>query len=313
MKKMVLVALVMVATLFTSNAKSLSSIDLGSEGECYLFYNDEELYMVLPYAGIYAQIDRDLLSYADSGFQLFSYDGKSRLFITGSINQEFKNFQSDGDNNFDSDSIGSFYNDNVVEVSSSSHFSEYIGGKKVNYSADNLFKCFVVGCKCHPYWWNYSHVPWVEGAKGQGIGESVEIAFYDPVDGLSLLNGFVDINNLKLYKENSRVKRLRISDLTNGKDYTADFEDKVYFKYVSIPQPTTRVRLTIESVYEGSKYSDTCISAIMDHKARPAAPTSSDTLPKKSFFERMIEDCTMVQQELVLDKYFNDGDLFSKM
>ena len=101
MKKMVLVALVMVATLFTSNAKSLSSIDLGSEGECYLFYNDEELYMVLPYAGIYAQIDRGLLSYADSGFQLFSYDGKSRLFITGSINQEFKDFQSDGDNNFD--------------------------------------------------------------------------------------------------------------------------------------------------------------------------------------------------------------------
>lgn len=313
MRKMILATLIMLAALVASNAKSLSSIDLGSEGECYLFYNDEELYMVLPYAEVYAQIDRSLLFYADSGFQLFSYNGKSRLLITGSINQEFKDFQNDGDNNFDPDSVNVFYDSNVVEVSSSSHFSEYIGGKKVNYSADNLFKCFVVGCKCHPYWWNYSHVPWVEGAKGQGIGESVEIAFHDPVDGLSLLNGFVDINNLKLYKENSRVKRLRISDLTNGKDYTADFEDKVYFKYVAIPQPTTRVRLTIESVYGGNKYSDTCISAIMYHKARPAVPASSATPPKKSFFERMIEDCTMVEQEFVLDKYFNGGDLFSRM
>ena len=49
-------------------AQNLKLIDLGGEGESYLFFNDEELYLVLPYVGEYAKLDRKALNYDKDGF-----------------------------------------------------------------------------------------------------------------------------------------------------------------------------------------------------------------------------------------------------
>ena len=147
--------------------------------------------------------------------------------------------------------------------------SETLGGRNITYSPKNLGRCFEVGCTCHPYWWNYKHIPWVEGAEGNGIGESVTVEFTQEMNGMSVLNGYVTLDKLKLYKENSRLKQVLIEDLVNGDSWNVNFDDYVYFNYIAFPKATTKVRMTIKSVYAGTKYADTCVSAIIPCKASP--------------------------------------------
>lgn len=70
---------------------------------------------------------------------------------------------------------------------------------------------------------------------------------------------------MKLFKENSRVKKLKVEDLTNKLEYIMDFEDKVYFNYLELKKPSKSIKLTILDVYKGTKYQDTCISAMIDN------------------------------------------------
>ena len=46
------------------------------------------------------------------------------------------------------------------------------------------------------------------------------------------------------------------------------FEDFVYFRTIVFAEPVERVRITIQSVYEGDKWQDTAISAIMFPETR---------------------------------------------
>lgn len=112
----------------------------------------------------------------------------------------------DYDNTFHYDFLsGNFWYCNVGKIKASSTLKSQ--GSK-NYKADNLFD--------HDY-----ETAWVEGVKGHGIGQWIEYKNVCdrqdgdpiPVTKIKILNGYV--KSLKAWKENSRVKRLKV--YSNGK------------------------------------------------------------------------------------------------
>lgn len=265
---MLMICITGIASVF---AASIHQITLGEEGKSFLFFNDSELYLMLPYEKKMMKLDRKLLAYDKDGFLKLTFNGRQALIIDGQgMKQLFTNFRTDGKNNYDryansEESTGEyspFHNYNVKSISASSSLKEEQYGQDVVYAPINLFRAFEIGCRCHPYWWNYSHIPWVEGAKGYGINETISVEFKNQIYGFSILNGYADIQNMKLFKENSRVKKLKVEDLTNKLEYTMTFEDKVYFNYLELSKPSKSIKLTILDVYKGTKYQDTCITSV---------------------------------------------------
>lgn len=112
---------------------------------------------------------------------------------------------------------------------------------------------------------NYSHyvLPWVENSSGNGVGEYPNITFTEPSNNLNILNGYVDIYMRNLYKENSRAKKIRLSNNNFSMEYS--FKDEAYFANIELPQDTTSLKLEILEVYEGEKFNDLAISAIFIH------------------------------------------------
>jgi hypothetical protein len=242
-------------------------LDISEEGEQVAYITKDCIYMVFDYEQKYSIINTNKLAINDEGYLTLSYKDKKYLIIDGDVFlQYFDKFSFDGENKY-VDEEGSLYHDfNLLSVSSSSFLAEQIGNRNIKYTPDNLFKAFYLGCSCHPYWWNDTHIPWVEGVDGNGIGENITISFKEPVKVFSILNGYVDINNTKLFFENSRAKEIRVY-YTNQKYIDVKLPDMVYFKLIELPQETKNIKIEIIDVYKGSKYQDTCISAIINHRS----------------------------------------------
>ncbi len=242
----------------------MNCIEIEPEEETALFYDDNYVWFTNGWTGTYAKLPRSHLNVDEDGYLKLKYKSYSMLFIMGGITQMFRDFKTDGENKYEDPAQNEgYHNRNIKSITASSSFQEKIKGQLIQYTPDNLGKAFEIGCTCHPYWWNYSHIPWVEGVEGNGIGEYITIEFTGPVVELELINGYSDINNMKLYKENARVKKFKLEDLDNNIEQTVSFEDYVYFNKVLLEKPTSRIRLTIEEVYPGTKYQDTCFSGIL--------------------------------------------------
>ncbi len=104
---------------------------------------------------------------------------------------------------------------------------------------------------------------WVEGAAGQGIGESV--SFY--LDGEYTISGFTIHAGYQksqdLYYKNSRPASVRIEfDGGNFLRFTLDDVCAAQTIAFDTPQTASTVTLYIESVYAGEKYEDTVISEL---------------------------------------------------
>ncbi|MBQ2572455.1 MAG: hypothetical protein II579_08310 [Treponema sp.] len=150
-----------------------------------------------------------------------------------------------------------------IEFSSSSHLAD---GKNV-YEAQNLKKLFFpTDCvdSIKPYW-NPEHKPWAEGVKGNGEGEYIEIESENAFGNIMILNGYVDIERLDLYKKNSRVKVFTVEDLDNNITSSIKLADEVVFQDFKLQKPTKHIRLTIKEVYKGNKWEDTCVSSIIPY------------------------------------------------
>ena len=109
---------------------------------------------------------------------------------------------------------------------------------------------------------------WVEGVKGHGIGQWIELknvsvrqdGIWCGVDWISILNGYVKSD--KAWRENGRVKRLKV--YCNGKPkYILELQNSRSLQTfdVSISKGAT-IRFEILDVYPGTKYQDTVISEI---------------------------------------------------
>lgn len=104
---------------------------------------------------------------------------------------------------------------------------------------------------------------WTEDADGSGIGESLTITFNDTyhVSGMKIEGGYFKSNSL--YIKNNRLKDFTLTYSDGSEDvYTLD--DKMEEQTIRFDNPvnTKSVKLTIDSVYKGTQYDDTCISEI---------------------------------------------------
>lgn len=118
---------------------------------------------------------------------------------------------------------------------------------------------------------------WVEGVKGDGIGEWVSVELYmekkrcpSGLDFICIVPGY--LKNDKTWEENNRVKSALLICSANPKKNAIlrlkfnDFKGFQIFHigdYASYVEYYKKIWIIIEDVYKGSKYQDTCISEIV--------------------------------------------------
>ena len=104
---------------------------------------------------------------------------------------------------------------------------------------------------------------WVEGSNGNGIGDSLTIQFDKEylIEEIAINAGYQKSD--ALYMKNSRPHKIELSfsDGTSEVHYLDDINDVQYIK-LDNSVVTDVVVLTIDTVYSGTAYEDTCISEI---------------------------------------------------
>lgn len=104
---------------------------------------------------------------------------------------------------------------------------------------------------------------WVEGISGQGEGESIHFAFDDNymVSGMMIYAGYQKSDSH--YRKNSRPKEILI-EFHDGSSETYMLQDTNSEQNIEFHQchTTNGIGITIQSVYEGDTYEDTCISEV---------------------------------------------------
>lgn len=139
---------------------------------------------------------------------------------------------------------------NYPHIGSLSASSELKEGDKV-YSAGNLANRNV-------------DEPWVEDAKGNGIGESITL--YTNGRYLYYLGGYVSYDKPYLYERNSRPKTIKISflDDKSKEDMIVNLNDTPNPQKIDFgSRLTEKIKIEILDVYEGTKYQDTCINSFI--------------------------------------------------
>lgn len=141
----------------------------------------------------------------------------------------------------------------ISNITSSSHLAnETYGNNMYIYSEEKAFDNDMTTC-------------WSEGVDENGVGESITLSFDDvyEISELSLWNGLCTSEDL--FYKNSRLHNITAT-LSSGKSY--DFEcsggwDSRHNSFsLGANIETSSITITIQSVYEGDKYKDTCISEI---------------------------------------------------
>ena len=156
---------------------------------------------------------------------------------------------------------------NPKYTASSIMMEEIAGGVRI-YAAQNLGRyLYSVAGDATQLMWNQEHLPWMEGAAGNGVGQTIKLSCDKSFSSLSILNGYVDLANPAAFRENSRAKSIRIEDLDNGLVYQLELADEIAFTGIQLDLPTCNVLLRITAVYEGSVYQDACISALIPEDA----------------------------------------------
>jgi len=108
---------------------------------------------------------------------------------------------------------------------------------------------------------------WVDGAKGDGVGESVTLTLKEPakVTRVGLVNGYAKSKDM--YQKNSRAAELAVS-VNDGEPFTVTIPDEFlqqeefFFDLPKQDADVKTVKLTIQKVNRGSKYEDTAISEL---------------------------------------------------
>ena len=110
---------------------------------------------------------------------------------------------------------------------------------------------------------------WQEGEDGDGIGTTLEFTFAEK----SEIIGFLIVNGNGISKEkyeaDSRMKEMTLS--LNDQEVSYALEDVFGEQYVIFDEAVSceQISIRIDSVYEGTKYDDTCISDIFFYTVNP--------------------------------------------
>ncbi|AEJ19228.1 NADase-type glycan-binding domain-containing protein [Gracilinema caldarium] len=153
----------------------------------------------------------------------------------------------------------------IKSVDASSYLTETIANKMVDYKPAYLINRI---CKLQenidvsfPIFDNFMRC-WAEGVPGDGIGQWLEVEFTRFSDEIMILNGYVDFRNMSAYKNNNRLKKIRVESEQPKFSIEYTLPDYVAYHSVPLPQKTKKVKITILEVYKGLKYDDTCVTAI---------------------------------------------------
>jgi hypothetical protein len=103
---------------------------------------------------------------------------------------------------------------------------------------------------------------WCEGVPGQGVGQT--ITFHQKpahvIATIVFVNGYAA--NEKTFRENGRVKRMRI-ETSGGYKREINLKDTRDVQTIKLsPSRVAWLRSTILDVYPGDKHQDTCISTL---------------------------------------------------
>lgn len=152
---------------------------------------------------------------------------------------------------------------------------------------------------------------WVEGVDGSGIGEWVEFELTSPIVGLSIYNGiqmytggiwrydFSRHNRDREYYEgiwgqNNRVSRVTIEALETGYRKRIDLADeRTPTRLDTLFLPAGRYRMTVEAVYPGSRWDDTCLGEL-----ELGNPAQFGTLGDESWLMPMLEGMRVLDRQL---------------
>lgn len=128
--------------------------------------------------------------------------------------------------------------------------TSYLIEKTKSYPVENLNKIA-------------ADTPWVENAPGYGIGESfvIENSWGKVYTTLLIMNGYISYEKPYLYKQNGRVKQIKVTGVKSRKSKILDVLDTPHPQTVDISFITEAedIKVEIADVYEGTKYEDTCI------------------------------------------------------
>ncbi|MBN1602816.1 MAG: discoidin domain-containing protein [Chitinispirillaceae bacterium] len=108
---------------------------------------------------------------------------------------------------------------------------------------------------------------WVEGDSGDGIGEWIKLDFGAPVDlqYLGIVNGYkkTSVTGEDLWFQNNRIQSVTIhfSD-SSIIERTFEQPDNNIIQYFKIGKKTSFVKISIDTIIKGDKYSDACISEV---------------------------------------------------
>ena len=113
--------------------------------------------------------------------------------------------------------------------------------------------------------------PWIEAVPGDGIGEGFTLvnSWGYVYSYILLMNGYISYEKPYLYKQNGRVKKLKVTGLKSGKSKILDILDTPHPQTVDISFITEPedIRVEIADVYKGTKYDDTCIHYMITYEA----------------------------------------------
>ena len=132
---------------------------------------------------------------------------------------------------------------------------------------------------------------WVEGAKSTGAGEWVRISV-TPLDNttkvrLRIRNGYQ--KSKELWKANARVKDVTVRLLPGKTEKKLKLEDKDGWQELTLEQPKGELKaieLAVGSVYDGTKYTDLCIS---DVQVLATSETADNPAFEKSKREKLMQ------------------------
>lgn len=153
----------------------------------------------------------------------------------------------------------------IKSISSKDYLSEKIGGKTIEYKAENLLKSAVWGGRENPYAYNSSNTPFVPANNGKnGVGTKLTINLKKAQKKIQILGGYADpVRHPDYYYKNCRPKTIRIKDLDSSYSITCELKDYAVYQSFDFEKPLTNIELEVLEVYKGSKYSDLCISGIL--------------------------------------------------
>ena len=141
--------------------------------------------------------------------------------------------------------------------------TETLNNKKIIYNTDFLkFRWFFSSIDSNNLKISYANCtkPLVEGSSGNGVGVELEVDFYIPSDNIVILNGYADCNKQHLYKQNARMKKVKVEG--EGFSIEYEFEDYVHFTQIDFPKQVDEVKISVLEVYDGSKWTDMAISGM---------------------------------------------------